>query len=96
MAGILIQPLLTEKMTELTSKRQFAFKVDLNANKITIAKAVEKKFNVTVTSVRTANVKGKIKSQMTKRGRIAGKRSDWKKAIVTLKDGQTIDFLANV
>jgi len=96
MAAILIQPLLTEKMTELTSKRQYAFKVDLNANKITIGKAVEKKFNVNVTSVRTANVKGKIKSQMSKRGRIAGRRSDWKKAIVTLKEGQTIDFLANV
>ena len=96
MTGILIQPLLTEKMTELTAKRQYAFKVDLNANKITIAKAVEKKFNVAVTSVRTANVKGKMKSQMTKRGRIAGRRSNWKKAIVTLKEGQTIDFLANV
>ena len=96
MTGILIQPLLTEKMTALTSKRQYAFKVDLNANKITIAKAVEKKFNVTVTSVRTANVKGKVKAQMTKRGRISGRRSDWKKAVVTLKDGQTIDFLANV
>ncbi|MBP9211250.1 MAG: 50S ribosomal protein L23 [Bacteroidetes bacterium] len=96
MNGILIQPLLTEKMTELTSKRQYAFKVNPNANKISIAKAVEKKFNVNVTSVRTANVKGKVKSQMTKRGRIAGRRSDWKKAIVTLKDGQTIDFLANV
>ena len=96
MVGILIQPLLTEKMTELTAKRQYAFKVDQNSNKITIAKAVEKKFNVSVTSVRTANVKGKIKSQMTKRGRVAGKRSDWKKAIVTLKEGQTIDFLANV
>ncbi len=96
MTGILIQPLLTEKMTELTTKRQYAFKVDQNSNKITIAKAVEKKFNVSVTSVRTANVKGKIKSQMTKRGRVAGKRSDWKKAIVTLKEGQTIDFLANV
>jgi large subunit ribosomal protein L23 len=96
MAATLIQPLLTEKMTDLTAKRQYAFKVDLNANKISIAKAVEKKFNVSVTSVRTSNVKGKVKSQMTKRGRIAGKKSDWKKAIVTLKDGQTIDFLANV
>lgn len=96
MNGILIQPLLTEKMTELTSKRQYAFKVNLNANKITIAKAVEKKFNVNVLSVRTVTMKGKVKSQMTKRGRIAGRRSDWKKALVTLKDGQTIDFLANV
>lgn len=96
MAAILIQPLLTEKMTELAPKRQYAFKVDPNANKIAIAKAVEKKFSVNVISVRTVNIKGKVRSQMTKRGRIAGRRSDWKKAVVTLKDGQTIDFLANV
>ena len=98
MAATLIQPLLTEKMTDLTAKRQYAFKVDLNANKISIAKAVEKKFNVSVTSVRTSNVKGKVKSQMTKRGRIAGKKSDWKKAIVNIKKGQELDFsnLSNI
>ena len=96
MTGILIQPLLTEKMTALTSARQFAFKVNLAANKIEIQKADEKKFNVNVLTVRTVNVKGKTKSQMTRRGRVAGKRSNWKKAIVTLKEGQTIDFLANV
>jgi large subunit ribosomal protein L23 len=92
--GILIQPLLTEKMTDLATQRQYAFKVEQQANKIEIARAVEKKFNVTVTSVRTLNVKGKIKTQLTRRGRVVGKRSDWKKAIVTLKDGQSIDFLA--
>jgi large subunit ribosomal protein L23 len=92
--GILIQPLLTEKMTDLAAKRQYAFKVEQQANKIEIARAVEKKFNVVVTSVRTLNVKGKIKTQLTRRGRVVGKRSDWKKAIVTLKDGQSIDFLA--
>ena len=92
----LIQPLLTEKMTELSSKRQYAFKVKDQSNKIEIAKAVEKKFNVTVVSVRTLVVKGKRKSQLTRRGRVEGKRSDWKKAIVTLKDGQSIDFLATV
>ena len=92
--GILIQPLLTEKMTDLATKRQYAFKVEQQANKIEIARAVEKKFNVVVTSVRTLNVKGKIKTQLTRRGRVVGKRSDWKKAIVTLKDGQSIDFLA--
>jgi large subunit ribosomal protein L23 len=96
MTGILIQPLLTEKMTALTTARQFAFKVVSGANKIEIQKAVEKKFNVNVLSVRTVNIKGKTKSQMTRKGRVAGKRSDWKKAIVTLKEGQTIDFLANV
>lgn len=92
--GILVQPLLTEKMTDLAAKRQYAFKVEKSANKIEIAHAVEKRFNVNVTSVRTLNVKGKVKTQLTRRGRVVGKRSDWKKAIVTLKDGQTIDFLA--
>jgi len=92
--AILVQPLLTEKMTDLAAKRQYAFKVAQTANKIEIARAVEKKFNVTVTSVRTLNVKGKVKTQLTRRGRVVGKRSDWKKAVVTLKDGQTIDFLA--
>ncbi|MEW6060743.1 MAG: 50S ribosomal protein L23 [Bacteroidota bacterium] len=96
MMDILIQPLLTEKMTELATRRQYAFKVKQSANKIDIARAVEKKFNVNVMSVRTANVKGKVKSQLTRRGRVVGKRSDWKKAIVTLKEGQTIDFLATV
>jgi large subunit ribosomal protein L23 len=94
--ALLIQPLLTEKMTELATHRQYAFKVDQNANKIEIARAVEKKFNVNVVSIRTLVVKGKAKAQLTRRGRIAGRRSDWKKAIVTLKDGQTIDFLATV
>jgi large subunit ribosomal protein L23 len=93
---ILIQPLLTEKMTELAAKHQYAFKVLESANKIDIARAIEKKFNVKVTSVRTLNIKGKTKTQLTRRGRVVGRRSDWKKAIVTLKDGQTIDFLATV
>jgi large subunit ribosomal protein L23 len=96
MTGILIYPLLTEKMTELGSHRQYAFRVQTKANKIEITRAVEKKFNVNVTSIRTILVKGKKKSQMTRRGVMHGKRGDWKKAIVTLKDGQTIDFLANV
>jgi large subunit ribosomal protein L23 len=96
MNGILVQPLMTEKMTALAPSRQFAFKVRTDANKIEIQKAVEKKFNVNVVSVRTVSMKGKRKSQLTRRGRVAGRRSDWKKAIVTLKEGQTIDFLANV
>ncbi|MBW7888137.1 MAG: 50S ribosomal protein L23 [Bacteroidetes bacterium] len=96
MTTILIHPLLTEKMTELGTKRQYAFKVSTQTNKIEVAKAVEKKFNVEVVSVRTMQIKGKRKFSMTKRGRMEGKKSNWKKAIVTLKDGQSIDFLANV
>ena len=95
MTAILKRPLITEKMTALAEKRQYAFEVDINANKIDIARAVEKKFNVTVESIRTIRSKGKRKSQMTKLGRIPGKRADFKKAIVTLKKDQKIDFFEN-
>jgi len=96
MSVILKRPIITEKITALAVKRQYAFEVDLNANKIEIARAIEKKFNVTVESIRTIRSKGKRKSQMTKRGRIPGKRADFKKAIVTLKQDQKIDFFENV
>jgi large subunit ribosomal protein L23 len=96
MTAILKRPLITEKMTAKADRGQYAFEVDLNANKIEIARAVEKKFNVTVLSVRTMRSKGKRKAQMTKRGRIPGRRSDYKKAIVTLKQGDKIDFFENV
>jgi len=96
MSAILKRPLITEKMTALADKRQYAFEVDINSNKIEIARAIEKKFNVTVESIRTIRSKGKRKSQMTKRGRIPGKRADFKKAIVTLKLDQKIDFFENV
>jgi large subunit ribosomal protein L23 len=96
MVGILVRPIITEKMTELGDKRQYAFEVPLTVNKIEIGKAVEKKFNVTVTSIRTVLVKGKQKSQMTRKGRFAGQTKTWKKAMVTLKDGDKIDYFGNV
>jgi large subunit ribosomal protein L23 len=96
MREILRRPLVTEKMTVLQDKRQYAFEVDTDANKVEIARAVEKKFNVTVESIRTLRLKGKAKSQLTRRGRFSGKTSHWKKAIVTLKDGEKIDFVENV
>lgn len=96
MVGILIRPIITEKITGLQDARQYAFEVPLTVNKIEIAKAVEKKFNVTVTSVRTLRVKGKHKVQMTRKGRFEGQTKTWKKAIVTLKDGDKIDFFGNV
>ena len=68
--------------------RQYAFEVDPNANKIEIQRAVEQLFKVTVIQVRTANVLGKMK----RLGRRYGKRPDWKRAIVTLKEGDRIDF----
>jgi large subunit ribosomal protein L23 len=96
MASILLRPIITEKMTELGDKRQYAFEVPSSVNKIEIGKAVEKKFNVAVTSIRTVIVKGKTKSQMTKRGRFEGHTKTWKKAIVTLKQGDKIDYFGNV
>jgi large subunit ribosomal protein L23 len=96
MVGILIRPIITEKITELGDKRQYAFEVPITVNKIEVGKAVEKKFNVKVTSVRTVIVKGKKKSQMTRRGRFAGQTKTWKKAIVTLKEGDKIDYFGNV
>ncbi len=96
MIGILIRPIITEKMTELGEKRQYAFEVPLSVNKIEVGKAIEKKFNVKVTSIRTVLVKGKRKSQMTRRGRFEGHTKTWKKAIVTLKEGDKIDYFGNV
>ena len=91
--NIIKRPILTEKMTALTTLRQYAFEVEITANKIQIADAVEKKFNVQVTSIRTIRCKGKRKTQFTKKGRFEGYRSDWKKAVVTLKEGQSIELL---
>ncbi len=96
MADILIRPILTEKVTRLQEMRQYAFEVPFAANKIDIEHAVEKKFKVKVTSVRTQRVRGKEKVQLTRRGRFEGRTRMWKKALVTLKEGDKIDFFENV
>ncbi len=96
MPDIIARPILTEKMTRLQEARQYAFEVPASANKIDIERAVEKKFKVTVTSVRTQRIKGKEKVQLTRRGRFSGRRRGWKKALVTLKSGDKIDFFENV
>ncbi len=93
MNRIIKKPILTEKMTTLGEKGQYAFEVEIGSNKIEIAKAVERRFSVTVTSVRTINYRGKNKVHFTRKGRFEGKRSAWKKAIVTLAKGQTIELL---
>ena len=95
MIGIIYRPLVTEKMTALQDKGRYAFEVDPRANKVDIARAISKKFQVTVTSVRTMNYKGKTKSQMTRKGRFEGKTSHYKKAIVTLKEGDKIELFEN-
>ena len=96
MVGIIYRPIVTEKISNLQGKGVYAFEVDLSANKIDIARAVAKKFNVTVMNVRTMNIKGKTKTQMTRKGRFAGKTSHYKKAVVTLKEGDKIDLFENV
>jgi large subunit ribosomal protein L23 len=96
MVGILKRPILTEKITGLQDKRQYAFEVEDAANKIEIGKAVEQKFKVKVLSVRTMMVKGKAKTQLTRSGRFQGRTRTWKKAIVTLKEGDKIDYFENV
>lgn len=91
--SLLIKPILTEKMLALQEDgRKYTFQVERHANKIEIKKAVEAKFNVLVDGVQTINVKGKSKRMNTRKGLTSGKRSDWKKAIVTLSEGHSIDF----
>jgi len=90
---ILIRPILTEKMLKLQeSERKYAFKVSKKVNKITVKRAVQDRFDVTVESVNIVNIKGKSKQMNTRRGITRGKRSDWKKAIVTLREGDAINF----
>jgi len=90
---VLVRPILTEKMLKMQEKQaKYAFVVSEGSNKIEIKRAVEKKFDVTVDSVHTINVKGKSKQMNTRRGITHGKRADSRKAIVTLRQGDTIDF----
>jgi len=94
---IIIRPILTEKMLKLQEiERKYTFKVNKKANKITVKQAVQDRFDVTVEDVNIVNVKGKSKQMNTRRGITRGKRSDWKKAIVTLREGDSINFFEGV
>jgi large subunit ribosomal protein L23 len=91
--SILKKPLITEKSTKLSEKlNKFAFKVTKNATKEQIKSEIELVYEVAVASVNTMIYVGKSKSKYTKKGFVNGKKSDFKKAIVTLKDGHTIDY----
>lgn len=97
MHEILIRPLITEKMTNLTADHsQYGFLVNPKSNKIEIAKAIEKKFNVHVVDVKTINHHGKTKTQFRKSGRFVGRTPKYKKALVTLKEGETIELIEQV
>ena len=89
---VLIRPIITEKTTLLMQENKYTFQVPLNANKVEIRKAVEFIFNVKVEKVATIRVLGKTKRM----GRTMGKRSDYKKAIVTLKAGESIELFEGV
>ncbi len=94
---VLFKPIVTEKMTEKSEKLgSFGFIVNKAANKVQIKKAVEELYGVNVISVNTLRYGGKRKSRYTKAGIIAGKTNSYKKAIVTLADGETIDFYSNI
>ncbi|HEY1037901.1 MAG TPA: 50S ribosomal protein L23 [Bacteroidia bacterium] len=94
---ILIKPIITEKMTSQAEKlNRYGFVVDKKANKVQIKQAVEAMYGVTVKSVNTQQYVGKVKTRNTTRGIAVGRVNRSKKAIITLKDGDMIDFYSNI
>ncbi|MBS1622528.1 MAG: 50S ribosomal protein L23 [Bacteroidetes bacterium] len=97
MSNILIKPIITEKSTKLGEKlHRYAFRVDRDANRLQIKKAVETAYGVKVEDVNTAVIPGKLKVRQTKQGIARGMKPAYKKAYVTLKEGQEIDFYGTV
>jgi large subunit ribosomal protein L23 len=95
--NILLKPIVTEKMTGQGDKfNRYGFVVAKNANKLQIKKAVEELYGVTVDSVNTMRYGGKVKSRYTKSGVLTGKTASTKKAVVTLAEGNKIDFYSNI
>ena len=98
MRTFIVKPLVTEKMTNITEKRpnRYGFIVRPEANKLQIKAEIEGLYNVTVTDVNTMNYAGKRSSRYTKAGLIRGQKNAFKKAIVTVKEGDVIDFYSNI
>jgi large subunit ribosomal protein L23 len=94
--SILQRPLVTEKVTSRNDKGIYGFIVDNRANKVEIKREVERLYGVTVDQVNTMRYAGKKKVRYTKSGVNKGKRASYKKAIVTLKSGNVIDFYENI
>ena len=93
----IIKPLVTEKMTGITEKfNQYGFVVRPEANKLQIKAEIEATYNVNVVSVNTMKYAGKTKARYTKAGLVRGRSNAFKKAIVTLKEGEQIDFYSNI
>ncbi|MDD4372794.1 MAG: 50S ribosomal protein L23 [Bacteroidales bacterium] len=94
---IIQRPVITEKMTALGEKlNRYGFIVDKRANKLQIKQAIKELYDVEVVAVNTMNYDGKRKSRYTKTGIIAGKTNAFKKAVVTLAEGENIDFFSNI
>jgi len=94
---ILIKPIVTEKLNEQSEKlNSFGFVVNRKANKLQIKQAIEEMYSVTIDRVNTMNYAGKVKSRHTKSGVQVGKTAAFKKAIVTLVQGDKIDFYSNI
>lgn len=95
--SIIVRPIITEKMTAQAEKlNRYGFIVDKKADKLQIRKEVEDLYGVSVDSVNTIRYAGKRKSRYTKAGFVEGRTNAYKKAIVTLKEGQSIDFYSNI
>ncbi|TAN15802.1 MAG: 50S ribosomal protein L23 [Chitinophagaceae bacterium] len=96
-SDVLIRPVLTEKANKLSEKsHRYTFAVARKANKLEISKAVEAMYNVTVAEVKTMVVPAKNKSRYTKAGIISGRKPSYKKAVVVLSEGDTIDIFENL
>ena len=96
--AFIIKALVTEKMTEMTDRQPtgYGFGVRCEANKLEIKKEVESLYNVTVVDVNTLRYSGKRSARYTKAGLVKGQKNAFKKAIVNLKEGETIDFYSNI
>lgn len=96
--AIIIKPLVTEKMTKITEKRpnRFGFIVRPEADKLQIKKEIESLYNVKVVDVNTSRYAGKRSARYTKAGLVRGQKNAFKKAVVTLKEGEVIDFYSNI
>ena len=95
--SIIIKPVITEKMTAMGEKsNRYGFIVQRKANKLQIKKAIEDLYGVQISDVNTMVIPGKAKTRYTKSGFMSGQTSAYKKAIVTLKEGETIDFYSNI
>ena len=96
MSDIIIKPSVTEKTDKLGKLNRYTFKVDRDANRLEIKKAIETLYNVKVADVNTAVIPGKAKMGYTKKGFTKGIKSAYKKAYITLKEGETLDIYATV